>query len=177
MGNFIWQSIGLNIFKYLIIIQNKNILPGNICFVFVFFFLHRLNPILVLKVIKIWSRFHFKHHYTGCDIIIVHFFSPGLLLRWKRSICFSSHHTANYEYYFSYDFLCVCTKERVEIKDKTNKDSKPKAHVWESNTQNKTEAVKQMTPLKCKIFHKFWQLWNATLSTFHLLIIPRDFFG
>lgn len=90
-------------------------------------------------------------------------------------ICFSSHHTPNYEYYFSYDFLCACAKERVEIKDKTNKDSKPKAYVWASNTQNKTGAVKQMTPLKCKIFHRFWQLWNATLSTFHLLIIQRNF--
>lgn len=70
-----------------------------------------------------------------------------------ESICFYSHHTPNYEYYFSYDFLCVCTKERVEIKDKTNKDSKPKAYVWESNTPNKTGAVKQMTPLNCKIFH------------------------
>lgn len=94
-----------------------------------------------------------------------------------EKICFYSHHTPKYEYYFSYDFLCVCTKERVEIKDKTNKDSKPKAYVWASNTQNKTGAVKQMTPLKCEIFHRFWQLRNAALSTFHLSIIQRDVFA
>lgn len=40
----------------------------------------------------------------------------------KGNICFDSHHTPLYEYDFSHDFLCACVKERVEIKNKTNKD-------------------------------------------------------
>lgn len=92
----------------------------------------------------------------------------------KGNICFDSHRTPLYEYDFNHDFLCAWVKERVEIKNKTNKDQTKSTCPYEAHTR-RTMAVKQMNPPKCQIFHKVWQLWNATLSSAHLLIIWRDF--
>lgn len=87
----------------------------------------------------------------------------------KGKSYFNSHHTPLYEDDFSHDFLCACVKERVEIKNKTNKDQ-TKSTCPEGAHTRRTMAVQQMTPPKCKIFHnvmaalKCYTFWRSSVN-------------
>lgn len=87
----------------------------------------------------------------------------------KGKSCFNSHHTPLYEDDFSHDFLCACVKERVEIKNETNKDQ-TKSTCPKGARTRRTMAAQQMSPPKCKIFHdivaalKCYTFWCSSVN-------------
>lgn len=101
---------------------------------------------------KEWSRMYSTFRTTTA---LLFFFTLVHSLKIKAgNIYFYLCHTIKLVHHFSYDFLYVCNKESVVIKNKANKDPKPKAYVLKVNTHSKMLTVKQMNPLECKIFHQ-----------------------